>query len=153
MARKQTAPTVTGWKDDSWEHAASRIIVQHEIDLEFSGKSDYQKLFDSGMFAVLARTAWQELRDKGFKWDIEDQINLLASKQHDYGHGNILKFGVDGVLVRLWDKIARYQNLVRRGVEPENETVADTLVDMIGYCVIWHMLKNGTFTRQLQADM
>lgn len=141
------------YSQNSWEYAATRIIVQHEMDIATSGKADYPKLFDSGMFAVLARTAWQELRDNGFDWDIDSQVGLLASKQHDYGHDNILKFGTQGVLVRLWDKISRYQNLVRRGVEPENESVADTLVDMIGYSVIWFMLKNGTFTNQLQEDL
>lgn len=144
---------VIEYDQNSWERAAINVIVQHEIDVPTSGKADYSRLFDSGMFAIMARTAWQELRDRGFDWTLEDQIKLLSSKQHDYGHDNILKFGTQGVLVRLWDKIARYQNLVRRGVDPENETVADTLVDMIGYCVIWHMLKNGTFTNQLHSDL
>jgi hypothetical protein len=76
----------------------------------------------------------------------------MAGKQHDYGHGNIAKFGQMGVLVRLWDKIARYNNLVRRNADAVNESLQDTLIDMIGYVVIYQMLALGTFMFPLEAD-
>ncbi len=88
---------------------------------------------------------------------------LIASKQHDYGHENIAKFGTEGLKVRLWDKVARYENLKRRHVDrtlevnpsafvPLNESIEDTLDDIVGYCIIGAMVERGTFYLSLAAD-
>lgn len=138
----------------SWEHAAAQIIYAAELDMvspKISGH--YSNLFDSGMFIQIAACAWAELRRRNHPWTAADQIALMAGKQHDYGHGNIMKFGDMGVRVRLWDKIARYTNLNNRDSEARNETVIDTLIDMIGYVIIYQMLLNATFTQPLQEDM
>ena len=139
--------------ENSWEWAVSRIIVHHELEFPMGQHAAYKDLFRKGMYTVLARAAWDDIREAGIEWEGADMITLLAGKQHDYGHGNILEFGQQGVLVRLWDKIARYDNLMRRGVDPENESLIDTLKDIIGYCVIWLMLANNTFMLPLAADM
>ena len=85
--------------------------------------------------------------------DRNNLVAVLASKQADYGHGNIMEYGVEGVMVRLSDKLARIRNLVKRGVDPENESLKDSYLDICGYCVIWQMLQNGTFESQLAADV
>lgn len=77
---------------------------------------------------------------------------LVISKQHDYGHGNILAFGELGVLVRCSDKIERLKNLWKRGIEPENETVTDTWRDLVGYSMIALMLRAETFTLPLEKN-
>lgn len=77
---------------------------------------------------------------------------LVSRKQHDYGHENILAFGAMGVVVRLSDKVARYQNLVHMLVKPSNESVEDTLLDMLGYATIAQMNVDGTFLRKLGED-
>jgi hypothetical protein len=71
-------------------------------------------------------------------------IDLLIRKQTDYGSANIMDgpFGPDvGIKVRLWDKIARYENLTKEGKEgskPQFESLSDTLLDIIGYvCLDW----------------
>lgn len=79
-------------------------------------------------------------------------VDTLVSKQHDYGHSNITAFGLEGIVVRLSDKIARLGNLVKRSTEPLNESAADTVMDIIGYCVIGIMLREGTFMLELKAD-
>lgn len=77
---------------------------------------------------------------------------LCVSKQHDYGHGNILAFGEYGVLVRCSDKLERLKNLLKRGVEPENESVIDTWRDLCGYAILALMLRDGTFTLPLKGE-
>jgi hypothetical protein len=72
---------------------------------------------------------------------------LLASKQHDYGHGNITAFGMKGVLVRLSDKVERLINLTTKNAR--NESILDTLRDIVGYCVIALMLHDETFNLDL----
>ena len=137
---------------DTWEGAAYRTVLRFELDAPIKGEPDYPKLYENGMFGTLAKYAWSEIRDTQ-EWTIEDMVALLASKQHDYGHANITKFGSQGVEVRLFDKVARYENLVVRGGDATmNEAITDTLIDMIGYVIIWHMLKQNEFSLPLQAD-
>lgn len=76
-------------------------------------------------------------------------LDTVIGKQRDYGHGNILRFGLAGVVVRMADKIERMKNLVRTGAEPNNESIDDTALDIVGYCLIAVMLLGGTFTLEL----
>lgn len=82
-------------------------------------------------------------------WSKKDMLQLLCSKQHDYGHGNILSFGVIGVAVRMSDKVARLVNLTGRDVDAVNESLLDTWRDIVGYAVISGMLLVNTFTLEL----
>ena len=67
-------------------------------------------------------------------------LPLLRMKMEDYGYDNIDRFGLDGILVRLHDKIARLENLYEKGVEASNESLTDTHADIIGYCIIGCMV-------------
>jgi predicted nucleotide modification protein, DUF1599 family len=64
---------------------------------------------------------------------------LLLKKHKDYGPKNIsLSPGgpLNGLRVRMWDKLARINNLVDSGVEPENESLADSFIDLLNYSAI-----------------
>ena len=74
-------------------------------------------------------------------------IPFLTQKQLDYGYENINRFGTDGLLVRMHDKIARLENLVANrskvsinDLEINFESIEDTLADLIGYCIIGCMV-------------
>lgn len=71
---------------------------------------------------------------------------IFRSKQYDYGSGNIAKFGIDGVLVRMSDKIERLINLQSRNTPPQNETVKDSYSDLAVYGVIALMCLDGVWT-------
>ena len=94
--------------------------------------------------------ALQELADEPFS--IKAMHELLVSKQHDYGHANILHFGIIGVAVRLCDKIARMHNLKRRDTPAKNEALTDTYMDILGYAAIALMLEDGSFELELKQD-
>jgi hypothetical protein len=92
------------------------------------------------------------------KWDTGAMAKLLASKQHDYGHKNIDRFGLKGIIVRLNDKYERLANLEftrqffedgNTVVPKVNETIEDTLMDIVGYCVIGLMVLDDTFKLEL----
>ena len=92
------------------------------------------------------------------EWDTGQMTGLLASKQHDYGHKNIDRFGIKGIIVRLNDKYERLANLeftkqflaAGNTVAPRvNETITDTLCDIVGYCVIGLMVLDDTFKLEL----
>ena len=61
---------------------------------------------------------------------------LLIKKQQDYGKENIGRFGRQGLLVRVNDKVARLENLLATGKQPTNESIQDTVLDIVGYSII-----------------
>jgi len=78
---------------------------------------------------------------------------VVISKQHDYGHDNILAFREKGLVVRLWDKASRLKNLLWvNDSDPKNESVIDTFTDIAGYSIIALMLHKDTFKNELERD-
>ena len=86
--------------------------------------------------------------------DKTEMHKLLCRKQHDYGHGNISKFGLAGVAVRMCDKIERAQNMSKKnGVSAQTtEPLKDAYEDIIGYAVIGVMLYRNTFLLPLDSS-
>jgi hypothetical protein len=72
-------------------------------------------------------------------------VDLWCSKQADYGHGNITRFGDLGVIVRMSDKVERLKNLDKTGAAANNESVMDSWRDLLGYAVIGMMLEMDLF--------
>ena len=103
-------------------------------------------LLDMGDLGLLAVS---HLKSVG-TWDKDEMIALMCKKQADYGHQNILRFGLIGLAVRLCDKISRLNTLEKRGAKPQNESVLDTWMDIVGYSAISRMLDNGTFKLELE---
>ena len=81
-----------------------------------------------------------------------DLADLISAKQYDYGKDNILGFGEQGLVVRLWDKINRLKNLIWNNQRPKNESVEDTLNDIAGYAIIGLMLRRGWFELPMNED-
>lgn len=147
----------TDYDENSWEYQAGKALVTMKCDGPFKTiKTSLADLYNADQFDALARKAMHLAvgqNDPSQTWTVNDQVSLLATKQHDYGHRNIEKFGQVGVKVRLWDKIARYENLIARKGDAVHESLFDTLVDIVGYCAILAMVKNGTFSFPLQAEL
>lgn len=99
----------------------------------------------------MGRLATSHLKSVG-AWDSQKMIDLLVKKQHDYGHENILGFGLLGLCIRVSDKIARLISLDKRGSKPHNESVIDTWTDIVGYATIAKMLETKTFTLDLEEN-
>lgn len=72
---------------------------------------------------------------------------IVAKKQADYGPANITKFGIYGLIVRTHDKIGRLRNLVYSSNinSVQDETVYDTLIDLVGYCTVSYLWINNWF--------
>lgn len=84
---------------------------------------------------------------------LDDICHFVASKQRDYGTGNILAFEHLGLVVRISDKVARIRNLEKRGSDGTVEPLADAWVDIVGYCLVGLMLLDGTFHLPLAEDL
>lgn len=68
----------------------------------------------------------------------EAQI-LLEKKHRDYGPKNISDSpggALNGLRVRMHDKLARINHLYDSGATPENESLRDSFVDLANYSII-----------------
>lgn len=83
--------------------------------------------------------------------------STVIKKQHDYGPNNIAKFGLYGIMIRLHDKIARLENLLSSTRSGNNavgdETVFDTLTDVVGYSTVGIMWLNNHFLLPLSYSV
>ncbi len=93
---------------------------------------------------VLGSVALAVLKDK-YGVTSADVTQLLIKKQTDYGPENINRFGQFGLIVRTHDKVARLENLLEKGIDPANEAVSDTYMDIVGYSAIGIMVERGWF--------
>ena len=70
---------------------------------------------------------------------IADLKNLLLKKQHDYGPLNISNAPggpINGLRVRMHDKLARINNLIETNADPKHESLEDSFKDMANYAII-----------------
>ena len=82
-------------------------------------------------------------------WEVFDEAGQLLLKKHaDYGPKNISQSPggpLNGLRVRMWDKIARINNLLDSGVKPSNESLRDSFVDLMNYAAIAQMVLDKTW--------
>lgn len=89
---------------------------------------------------------------KKFKQDVTELLSdageLLVSKQLDYGPYNISRAPggpLNGLRVRIFDKVSRINNLIDTGVAPEHESLRDSFIDLANYAIIAMMVIDGNW--------
>jgi len=73
-------------------------------------------------------------------------IDLLIKKHEDYGPANISDAPggpLNGLSVRLHDKVARLNHLLSNDKEPKNEAIEDTFIDILNYALIALLVIEG----------
>lgn len=73
---------------------------------------------------------------------------LLLKKHRDYGPTNIANApggAVNGLRVRMHDKLARINHLIDNGAEAENEPLRDSFLDLANYGIIGLMVLDGNW--------
>lgn len=105
----------------------------------------------SDVWALTAK-AYEMLEDKEdlFEYDVigiaDELTSLLLKKQKDYGPKNISQAPggpLNGLRVRMYDKIARINHLIETGATPENESLEDSFKDLANYSIIALMVLRG----------
>lgn len=91
-----------------------------------------------------------EIEPTKFELDVlatyEELASLLLSKHKDYGPKNISESPggpINGLRVRMHDKLARINNLVDSGKNPEHESLEDSFKDMANYAIIGLLVLKG----------
>lgn len=110
-------------------------------------------LFDPRPLGDIASLAPEivELIHKAYGSEFEEAVqqkfqhakSVLLQKHKDYGPLNIaLAPGgpINGLRVRMWDKIARINHLLETGADPQNESLKDSFLDLANYSIIAMMV-------------
>ncbi len=83
---------------------------------------------------------------------IADELaSLLLKKHKDYGPKNISHSpggALNGLRVRMHDKIARINHLIDSGSSPENESLEDSFKDLANYSIIAMMVLRGKWPNE-----
>ena len=67
-------------------------------------------------------------------------VSLLVRKNHDYGNSFGDQLAEDGPIVfkiRMKDKVSRLKTLLTSEAQVKDESIEDTLRDIIGYCILF----------------
>jgi len=76
----------------------------------------------------------------------EEAEKVLIQKQLDYGPKNISMAPggpVNGLRVRMHDKMSRINHLFDHNGDPENESLRDSFLDLANYSIIAMMVLDG----------
>jgi hypothetical protein len=80
----------------------------------------------------------------------QELLDLLLSKHKDYGAKNIADApggAINGLRVRMHDKLARINNLVDNKQSPEHESFEDSFKDMANYAIIGLLVLRGEWDK------
>jgi hypothetical protein len=85
-------------------------------------------------------------------WDATEGLaELLISKHNDYGPKNISQSPggpLNGLRVRMWDKLARINNLIETNADPKHESLEDSFKDMANYAIIGLLVLQGKWPQE-----
>ena len=85
-------------------------------------------------------------------WDATEGLaELLISKHRDYGPKNISQSpggALNGLRVRMWDKLARINNLIETNADPKHESLEDSFKDMANYAIIGLLVLQEKWPRE-----
>ncbi len=82
-------------------------------------------------------------------------LTILYKKHEDYGPMNIAGAPggpMNGLRVRMYDKLARLNNLVDTGDTPNYESIEDTLIDLANYAIIGLLVQRNQWAGVSNGD-
>ena len=80
-----------------------------------------------------------------------ETYQVLVSKQKDYGPLNISRAPggpLNGLRVRMHDKLSRINHLIDNGATPENESLRDSFLDLANYSIIAMMVLDNKWPKE-----
>lgn len=120
----------------------SKTFVPTEEDTEFA-----KRLLEAQAKAEQDLAAFKTTVQEYFDINAE----LLVRKHRDYGPKNIANSpggAVNGLRVRMHDKLARINHLIDSGSDPANESLRDSFIDLANYAIIGLMVIDGEWPNE-----
>ena len=80
-----------------------------------------------------------------FLLEMQAAYRKFTKKHHDYGHNNLSRSWVNGIVVRVGDKLSRLENALRSGntLKVADESLVDTSLDSANYFIIGSLMLKG----------
>ena len=118
--------------------------VSNKLGFKRSKDGDSGNFIDGFVsYSVIARELHLEVNLANVTKELSQ---LLISKHKDYGPKNISQApggAINGLRVRMHDKLARINNLIDSGADPEHESLEDSFKDMANYAIIGLLVLRG----------
>jgi hypothetical protein len=114
--------------------AATRKVL---LDRVISQLGDITDLPESMVAKI--RQSNTAVFDEAVQQKFQHAKSVLLQKHKDYGPKNISQSPggpLNGLRVRMWDKMARINNLIDTGATPEHESLKDSFLDLANYAII-----------------
>jgi len=89
--------------------------------------------------------------DEAFSLISNEALETFIKKHKDYGKENVLEMEELGMAIRNSEKLSRLKNLLLKKLEPENEFLDETWIDIAVYATIAIMFRRGWF-QKLELD-
>ena len=117
------------------------VLSDLESTIIYTVNSDYSKDRKINAVKYLALTTFGRIYDTVYKLSprVSSLGDTLFKKNLDYGDSfsrGIDLYGAAGMGLRISDKVHRLENLTNRDNLVSDESVEDTLVDVLGYLVL-----------------
>jgi len=142
--KKQYRINLTELMKKRW--AARKVLLKQRKQKKVNQKIDWRSVRKS--IKKIKQNNKEALKtDMGEEAFKEMKINaqMLDKKHLDYGPGNIARFGLRGIVVRLNDKVERLATLTEEGKiqKAQFESIEDSLRDISNYATIGLLLQQG----------
>jgi hypothetical protein len=122
---------VANYRTSSWDG------VQSYIDRINGRSADINDKGSTAEHEELSRFPTQFEEDVRIIYD--ELMSVLLAKHRDYGPRNIADApggALNGLRVRIHDKVARINNLIDKSREPKYESIEDSFKDLANYAII-----------------
>lgn len=120
------------------------------------GKSRLPRILEGDLPAHLSLDSENSIVDfdNPFEYEVgktfQELLDLLLSKHKDYGPKNISEApggAINGLRVRMHDKLARINNLYDSNKNPNHESLEDSFKDMANYAIIGLLVLRGKWDK------
>ena len=132
--------------DDYELGAKSPVSEQERWDSYYLHPSNQGLNWDTRQPQHLVKVALAPAFERAVAGKFIDQQDILLSKHKDYGPRNISDApggALNGLRVRMHDKLARINHLIDQNASPEHESLRDSFVDLANYAVIALLVMDG----------
>lgn len=102
-------------------------------------------------FKALEKIEQQDSFQSAVRGYFSYNAELLLKKHRDYGPSNIADApggAINGLRVRMHDKISRINHLIDNQQEAENEPLRDSFMDLANYAMIGMLVLDGKWPKK-----
>ena len=128
--------------------SASLKMFAHNISSYGYNEGDVFDLMGFCLFSLIYKNYKPEAVKEEILRKLKDILDLVVKKNHDYGSAVFLAPCCDpvvpvdtAILVRLSDKFQRFWNLTNDNMNLIEETIEDTVKDVVGYLFLLWCIK------------